>query len=314
MHKPTLIRVPLTVGTPGATYDLTRTLPDWARLGAVGLSIYPLDALADHQVTLFEHNEYRAVTKFSSGGTDYGVPLGHIASYLGAESYLDGTRRATGNRLKLWPGRLAPAGMPCEQGVSLLPLKGNREIRISVARLFGSTSISKAYLWCVPLDAEEHKRRCDGLQSVVDRPHWLAGRISQAAAASSVPSLLELPWDSFDDRALRWMQTFATVYVNTAGTLSYDPTYADATYLRLRDPDDALLYPDFADGPDRISELASAGMQSFDCLRDMQLFVPPKRKLRIYSTGDATAQVKDVRLSIYGPLVNAAEMTGRAVA
>lgn len=311
-YEPKLIRLALTISAyASGVATLTYSVPKGVKLGAIGLSIGSLAALNDHQVTSMLHNEFEAVKVSTISGTDYGVPLAHVASYCGAESYLDGTRRKLGNQMQFWPGRLSFPGA-CQK-VAVIPLKENATFTITVKRLYGATSIDAAYLWCVPLSNEEHSRRCNGQKNVVDRPQWLSQVMQLAATASTTKAQTERRWDAYDDRALRIVQPMVQVYVNTAGTLSYDVTYADAVYASLRDWDNVPLVNQLLENQVRVTEFFAQGMQAYDCLRDPRLVVPPKTGLRIFTTRDATAQQKDVYASFYGYLLDAEEMTGELV-
>lgn len=315
MVLPKLLRLPLTVSAySGGQATLTYTVPQGFRLGVVGLSVYPIAALNDHQVLSLKHNEYEAVKVSTVSSVDYGVPLAHVASYLGAESYLDGTRRSTGNRMKFWPGRLVFPGLSCEAGVSMIPLKENAVFTITVKRLYGSTSIDQAYLWAVPLSEEEHRRRCNGQQNVVDRPQWVSQLVVVNGSASSAKTVQETRWSAYDDRALRLRQLFATVYYDNSG-LGYAADDADKLYLSVRDWNDVPLLPSMLENQDRVSEFCAAAMQSFDCARDLQLVIAPQTGLRLRHTRDAhgSGYSRYAFFSLYGSLMDATEFTGQLV-
>lgn len=311
-YEPKLIRLPLTVSSySGGQATLSYVVPQGVKLGVIGLSVYPIAALNDHQVLSVRHNEYEAVKVSTVSSVDYGVPLAHVASYLGAESYLDGTRRSTGNRMRFWPGRLKFPSLPCSDGVSLIPLKQNGTFTITVKRLYGSTSLDRAYLWAVPLSDEEHSRRCNGQQNVVDRPQWVSQVIVVNGAASLTKTVQETRWDAYDDRALRLRQLMATVFYDNSG-LGYAADDADKLYISLRDFDDVPLMPVLLDNQDRVSEQCPASLQSFDCARDLQLVIKPRTGLRILHTRDAHASnySRYAFFSLYGSLLDAREFTG----
>jgi len=301
---PFLRRVPLQVVYDDDNFEMTVTLPDWAKEGGVALSAYPFAALSDHEVLSIEHNEIEHVTRndYPAGANVFGVPLGHIASFIGHGIVADASTFVPGRPLKLWPGFDRAAGMPCERQVAMIPIKGTRQFKISGRRIFGATVITKAYLWLAPVDAELHTRLCDGSKSLIGQPHWLAQRLDLAAAAGVDASPVERDWNQYDDKNLRILQPMAAGYSNDGEVIAYEPAYANATLLRVRGWADERIFPDYAEGAHRLSEWAPATLQEWDCLRDPQIVVPAKSGLRLYTERELTPEDKEIRLTFYGVL------------
>lgn len=305
--KPFLHRVELTVGSySGGQVDLTWTPPDWARCAIVGMSVGTRDAMVDHQVLAFEHNEYNAVTKSTVSSTEYGVPLCHVACHLTHAVGGDATPVRPQQGLRLWPGQFKSPYLPCERDFALIPVKGTRQVKITAKRIYGSTSIARAYLWLIPFENQaEHARLCDGRQRLIGAPHWLGQKLELAAASGLETAAIERKFNAYDDFNLRVRQLFGTGYYNNGGTISHDPTYAAATLLRLRNYDNSRVVPEYADGLHRVPELCSQMLPEFDCLRDPQVVVQAKRGLRLDAERETTTYQKDVWLSFYGVLEDA---------
>lgn len=301
---PFLRRVALEVGAyVGNEVELTMTLPDYSQDAAVALSAYPRAALIDHEVLSIEHNEYEAVV--NGDGGDYGLPLAHVAGYLSRPPAGTTDPVMPGEKVKLWPGYFVNESMPCPQGVALIPIRGTRKFTIKLRRLFGATSIDRAYLWTVPIeDRDEHRRLCDGRKNLQGRPFWWTQRLELAAAAGVSVNAVPMRWEQYDSFALQTKQIFGTPYSDDGVDLAYDATYGDATLIRLRGYSDERLYPEYADERQRLWELATLGMQSFDCLREPGLYVPNRGGFRIYTEREVTAEAKDVRLTFYGCLAD----------
>ena len=327
-----IIRVPMTVGTPGSTYNLTVTLPAHAKCVAIGLIVDSKAALIDHQVTSIRHGGLEYVSKSTVSSTDYYPALGHVACCLANEAVDEGYQ--VGAKFTPWPGRynngndwrsllarladrqeLSQAevtrlqfadAVPCEN-FTFIRMAAEQEFKVALSRIYGSTSILYADLVCIdfsdsPRDVEVFKSVCRQ-PDLTDAPHWL-GQALILAAAAAVASDTQRRWTNTEiaPHALRISHLLATAYQNNSGTIAYDATYATATLLKLKSDAGGRIWPSYADARRPLATMAPQLLQLQDCWRRFDRILRWQDSLLIEAQGLVTTYQKDIRLTFYGLL------------
>lgn len=324
---PRLVRLPLSISSYSSdAADLTVTPPDKARLAAVAWSMDKAAALYDHEVLSISHFRREHVTKDG----DVGVPLGATAN-LFDPSVLDGSAPRV-QPIRPWPGlinnfidydllrarylagerltlheefRLANFGrLPCKD-FAMIRLVPQHEFKISVKRIEGATSITRAYLWCIELDEAdfslfEKQEAADW----VDSPHWLAHSLQLAAASGVEGAALERKFNAAVQArlGLQVWATFAAGYSNTDGTRDYDETYLQSLLVRWLGAEQQPLFPSYADHRQLLTEFTQQTLQEYDPCRRVGLWLPWQSRYYLDVQRLTTAQAKDVRLANYGLL------------
>ncbi|MDH5639662.1 MAG: hypothetical protein OEY28_00100 [Nitrospira sp.] len=314
----------------GGQATLSKQIDNAANLAAVGLSVYGKGREYDHEILSMTHGGFDAIVKDG----DDGVPLGHVASFMGhgdlslagAEGELFGWRG-----FKPWPGRieaLNPAlilkgqrGEPFTEAerirlelgarhrylppFTIWPLIPGLNFSVTVSRLFGGTSIDKAYLWCVELTRDHRRALCDGNRNWVDYPIWLAEKI-QIPLAGGVQDTVDSYWNHADGFALRVKQWMITVYSNIAETLALASTYNDALTCKP-EVNGERVFPHYANERVRVSEIMTPHLQLFDPAKDFDVVIPSRARQNWHITSAGTAAQADVYLTTYGLLRRQAE-------
>ncbi|MCW8134718.1 MAG: hypothetical protein KIT75_03495 [Planctomycetota bacterium] len=327
-----IIRLPLTVETPGATYNLKATPPDHARILAIGLIVDSKAALLDHEVTSISNGGREHVTKSTVSATDYYPALGHAACALPNENLSDG--QAVGPRFVAWPGRfnlpadylalieklrermpLTPAEeirlrfanrLPC-QGFSFIRVQRSQEFKIALKRIHGSTSIAYADLVCIELgdsqaDLETYDLIC-GQPDQTDDPHWL-GQALILSATAAVADDTQRRWqpEKVSPHALRISHLFAMGHQNNGGTIAYAADYLDKTLVNLLGDSGGRIFPSYASVRRPVNVMAPQLLQLADCWRRLDRIVRWNDSLVIQAQGLVSDYQKDIRLTFYGTL------------
>lgn len=202
-----------------------------------------------------------------------------------------------------WRSRFARA-VPCER-FTAWPVTPGVDFVVEVARIFGSTSITRAYLWCIEFDSNDDTRlqRCQ-MPDYTDYPQWLtvAGQVSAGAA---VQADVERQWVSSDlaPHALRITHLLAMAHSNNSGTFAYDVSYLQNLLLRVKEAGSKRLLPDFADVRQRLDEMAVQYLQQLDCWKRFDYLLGWNSSLLLeYENTAATSYQRDVRATFYGLL------------
>lgn len=324
-----LIRIPLSISTPGSTYNLTFTPPSHARLICLGIDVDTKAALYDHEVTSFQHGAYQAVTTATVGSTVYGVPLGHMANrveyddvssvhlapakfqpfpgrFNDPDDYLALSIRAArgdtlskSERLRLFLG----GRVPCQR-FGFLPLTPNIEVNLAVKRIYGSSSITYAHLWCLELDATEMEFCCSQAK-LTDFPHWAVQALILAAGAGVEDAMIERKWNlpgAGANHALRVHNIMAMGHQNNGGTIAYAVDHLKGALVRITAGDGNAIDPNYADKRIKLHAFAPQLLQHVDCARRPEIIVPWNSSLQFEVQRLATTYQKDIRVTLYGLL------------
>lgn len=326
-----LIRKSLAISSPGATYRLTWTPPRNARVAVIGISVDSLAALRDHQVTGISHGARQALKTCTISSTVYGIPLGHVACRVEHDDLASHVGRAPG--FKAWPGRfnspvdlrrlesklaqgqgLTPTEqlrlrwrdrVPCRD-FTLWPLRELVEFRVDLARLYGSTSILRAWLHLVEFESEAEKQLFCGQPDLSEYPQWIAQALilQSGVGVDAQPHETLWPGDfsGLSPHAVRLRQILATGYSNNSDTIDYAPTYPNNVLVDLRRGDGGALGPSWSEERVTVSELAPQRLQDFDCWRDPEIMLPWFGSLQWNTERLLTSYAKIIRLSLYGTL------------
>lgn len=202
-----------------------------------------------------------------------------------------------------WRSRFARA-VPCER-FTAWPVTPGVDFVVEVARIFGATSITRAYLWCIEFDEQDDTRlqRCQ-MPDYTDYPQWLAAA-AQVSAAAAVQADQERSWVSSDigPHALRITHMLAMAHSNNGGTFAYDVSYLQNLLLRVKEAGSKRLLPDYADVRQRLDERAVQYLQQLDCWRRFDYLLGWNSSLLLeIENAAATSYQRDVRLSFYGLL------------
>lgn len=334
-----LIRVPMTVDTPGSTYNIHWTPPEQALVAAVGFSIDKLAALYDTEVTSVTHGGREAVTKSTVSGTEYGIPLGHFANYIEHEAISSAGVLAAPSKFKPWPGRynlpadwqslvarlqngeaLSPAEklrvrmarrVPCE-GFAAWPLQRQVKFNIALKRIYGTTAPAYAYLWVIEFENAEEMALFCGQPDLTDYPHWLGQGLILAAAAGTDQTRTERLWQpaNMPAHALRIQQFFAMGHENNSETIAYNAAYPASVLVNVEGGDGGSVFPSYADARAQLHTLAPQVLQHYDCARDPELLLPWNGSLLFETQRLLTDYQKDIRLTAYGLLRPQDALTG----
>lgn len=328
-----VIRKPLEISTPGATYRLTWTPEKGARVAVIGVGVDNFNVLEDHEVTGMSHGARQAVKKSTVNGVDYYVPLGHIANRVEADDFVTNAV-ISANKFRPWPGRfnnpldlkrlnkkLADGQrltrhellrltwedrVPC-QSFAMWPLTELVEFRIDLKRIHSENSVNRAWLYLVEFESKAEQQLYCGQPDLTDFPQWVAQALILAEGAGDDGQPHETLWpgefSGINPHALRIQQIFATAHSNDgAGTIAYAPTYLDAVDVELQRGDGGSIQPFFAEDKITLSEFTNQLLQSYDCMNDPELVLPWFGSLLWQTTRRLTAEAKNIRMSCYGLL------------
>jgi hypothetical protein len=330
-----VIRKSLDISTPGATYNLTYEPPKGARVAVIGVGVDSLASLYDTQVMAITHGARQGVKTKTISSVEYGVPLGHVASRVEHDS-LSSVPLVAAPQVRMWPGRMNdPRDLanlraklrnggsldyhenlrlrwadraPC-RSFAMWPLRELVEFKISLSRVFGTTAISRAWLYLLEFeDAREHALYC-GQPDLTDYPMWVAQPLILDAAAGVDRNPHETQWpgefSGINPHGLRIKQFFSTGYSrdpDADNAIAYAPTYPNLVKVELQRGDAGALAPWFAEERVTLSEFAPQLMQHFDCWRDPELILPWYGSLLWDTERLLSSLPKIIRVSAYGLL------------
>jgi len=329
-----LIKVPLTISAPGATYTMTFSPPSHARLVVLGMDVDTKAAMYDHEVTSISHGAYEGITKGSNSGTDYSPPLGHVANRVEPDD-LSSVHLAPA-KFQPWPGRFndpedflglqirAARGdqlsrneklrlflggrVPC-RNFSFIPITPNVDFTVSLKRIYGASSVTYAHLWCLELDATEMEYCCS-LAKLTDWPHWACQPLILAAGAGVEANQIERRWNlagAGTNHALRVHNIMAMGYQNNGGVIAYAVDHLKAALVRITAGDGNAIDPNYADKRVKLHTFAPQLLQHVDCARRPEIIVPWNSSLQFDVQRLASTYQKDIRVTLYGLLRPKAE-------
>lgn len=330
-----VVRKSLTISTPSgspATYNLKWQPPKGALVAAIGIGVDSLAALYDTEVTGIEHGARQAVKTFVEGNITYGPPLGHVACRVEHDDLSDVARLAPA-KFKAWPGRinsprdlrvlqsklqqgyqpgynerlrLRMAGKPPCEDFAMWPLKELVDFKISLKRIYGSTTIARAWLYLIEFESKQEMELYCGQPDLTDYPQWVTQALvldnTAAVDGTDKETLWPGAFSGINPHGLRILQIFSMGHSNDGGTITYAPDYTSAALVNLKHGGGESVAPFYADERVMLGEFTSQLLQHYDCWRNPDLILKWHSSLLWETERLATDYQKDLRLSLYGLL------------